>query len=145
MNLPSYYVFLIYHLKLPKYLKEILLELSNYQGCWLLLKPIIIELHQILKLLVNPKWTYLPQSALSLCMMTQWRDTLIESRHNCTFIKASIEKIARRTTGVKRCKSITKFWKYLISIFICISFVISQYISVSLNISQYLSTSHNIY
>ena len=51
------------------------------------------------------------------------------------------KKIARRTTGVKRCKSITKFWKYFISSFICIY----QYLSISINIYQYLSISINFY
>ena len=43
--------------------------------------------------------------------------------------------------GVKWFKSITKFWEYFISSFICICFLISQYLSISLNIFQYLSLS----
>ena len=53
-------------------------------------------------------------------------------------------KIARRTTGVKSCKSITKFWTHFITGFICICFVIYQYLSISLNISQCPSISLNI-
>ena len=43
---------------------------------------------------------------------------------------------------MKRCKSITKFWKYLSSL--RISFNISQYMSISVNICQNLSISVNI-